>query len=81
MVTNEEVLSLVKEKRSLYISIKRHRDRLIGHTRRHEGLAGTILEGTVEGRKRKGRQRLEYVKTIIDDVDCSRYCEIKTRSR
>ena len=37
-------------------------DRLIGHTLRHDGLAGTILEGTVEGRKKKGRQTLEYVK-------------------
>ena len=70
IVTIEEVLNLVKEKRSLYISIKRCRDRLIRLTLKHEGLAGTISEGTVEGRKRKGRQRLEYVKQIIDDVGC-----------
>ena len=50
---------------------------MIGHTLRHEGLAGTILEGTVEGRKRKDRQRLEYVKQIIDDVGCSGYCKMK----
>ena len=36
----------------------------IGHTLRHEGIAETILEGTVEGHKRKGRQRLEYVKKL-----------------
>ena len=35
LVTNEEVLNLVKEKRNLYASIKRCRDRLIGHTLRH----------------------------------------------
>ena len=70
-MTNEEVLNLVKEKRSLYASIKRRHDRLIGHTLRHEGLTGTILEGTLEGRKSKGRKRLEYVKKIIDDVGCS----------
>ena len=52
-VTNEDVLNLVNEKRSLHASIKRLRDRLIVHTLRHEGLAGTILEGTVEGRIRK----------------------------
>ena len=39
---------------------KRHRDRLIGHTLRHKRLVETILEGRVEGRKRQGRQRLEY---------------------
>ena len=62
MVTNEEVLNLVKEKRSSYASIKKRRDRLIGHTLRHERQAGTILVNTVEGRKRKGKQILEYVK-------------------
>ena len=74
---NEEVLNSVKEKRSLYASIKRRRDRLIGHTLGHEGRSGTILEGTIEGRKRKGRQRLEYVKQIIDDAGCSVYCHMK----
>ena len=74
---NEEALSLVKEKRSLYASIKKRRDRLIGHTLIHERLAGSILEGTVEGRKRKGWQRLEYVKQIIDDVGCNGYCEMR----
>ena len=47
---NGEVLNLVKEKRNLCASVKRSRDRLIGHTLRHEGLAETILEGTTEGR-------------------------------
>ena len=55
-VTNEEVLNLVKEKRSLYASIKRRRGRLIGHTLRHEELVGIILEDTADRRKRKGRQ-------------------------
>ena len=67
----------MKEKRILYASIKRCCDRLIDHTFRHEGLARTILEGIVEGHNRKGRQRLEYVKQIINDVSCSGYCEIK----
>ena len=79
-VTNEEVSNLVKEKRILYANIKRRRDRLIRHILRHEGLTGIILEGTVEGRKRKGRKRLEYVKLITDDAGCSGYCEMKTRS-
>ena len=59
MWTNEQVLKLVKLKKGLYASIKRHRDRLIGHILRHEGLAKIILKSTVEGHKRKGRQRLE----------------------
>ena len=53
-MTNEEVLNLMKEKRILYAIIKRHREKLIGDTLRHEGLSERILEGAVEGRKRKG---------------------------
>ena len=60
-MTNREVLNLVKEKRSLNARIKRRHDRLIQHTHSHEGLAGIILESRVEGRKGKGRQRLEHV--------------------
>ena len=77
-MTNEKVLNFVKEERSLYASIKRRRDRLIGQTLRHERLAGTILEGTVEGRRRKRKQWLKYLKQIMDDVGCSGYCEIKS---
>ena len=58
-VTNDKVLNLVNEKRSLYANIKRPCVRLIGHTLRHEGLTETILESTVEGRDRKGRDRNE----------------------
>ena len=43
-VTNEEVLNLVKEKRSLNASIKRYRDRLIGHT---------LIKGTGRNNTRK----------------------------
>ena len=47
------------------------------HTFRHEGLTRKISKRIVEGRKRKGRQRLEYVKQIINVVGCSGYCEIE----
>ena len=67
----------MKKKRSLYASVKRRHERLIGHTLRHKGLAGTTLGGIVEGRKRKGRQKLEYVKQVIDDVGFSGYYEMK----
>ena len=61
----------MNKKKSFYVSIKKRRYRLIGHSLRHEGPTRTILEGTLEGRKKKGRQRLEYVKQIIGDVGCS----------
>ena len=56
---NEEVLNLVKEKISLYVSIKRRRDGLIGHTLRHKGLGRNNLRrysrGTQKGREIKIR--------------------------
>ena len=61
-VTSQEVLNLVKERRSLYSSMKRPSDRFIGHTHGYKELEETILEGTVEERKWKGGQRLEYEK-------------------
>ena len=68
-VTNKKVSNLVKEKRiKLIMWSKEAGDRLMGHTLRQEGLVETILKGTVDGRKMKGRQRLEYVKQIIDEV-------------
>ena len=38
------------------------------NTLRHERLTGTILEGTVEGRKRQGKQRLEYAKQMTLEI-------------
>ena len=64
-VTNEDVWNAANEKKSLYPNIKRRLDRFIDHTLRHEVLVGTILEATVKGCKRIGRQRLEYTKQII----------------
>ena len=55
---NEEVLNLVKEKRSLYASMKRRRDRLIGHALRHEGLVKKILEG-----KGTQKERVSEIRT------------------
>ena len=55
-VTIYEVLKLVKEKKSLYSNRKKRCYRLIGHKFTHKGPIGTVLEGTVEGRERKGRQ-------------------------
>ena len=50
---------------------------MIGDTLRREGLAGTILKGVLENRKRIGRQRLEYAKQITEDLGFSGYCDMK----
>ena len=60
-VTNEEVREKIQQ------AIRPHEDRLTvvkkcklqwyGHVSRSSGLAQTVLQGTVKGRKRQGRQR------------------------
>jgi hypothetical protein len=59
-VSNKEVLKRAQEKRVLWNNIVQRRDRLIGHLLRHEGLLKTVIEGTVEGKRCRGRPRQIY---------------------
>jgi len=61
MITNEEVLVRISEKRVLWNSIKKRRNEWIGYVLRHDGSLGLIIEGCVEGKNYKGRPRLEYI--------------------
>ena len=72
-VNNERVLNMVHEKRSMYSRIVKQRDRLVGHIFRHERLVGTIMEGKVGSKERRGRPKLEYVEQVMEDVDCRTY--------
>lgn len=76
-VTNEEVLNRIGEKRSLWNTLTKRRDRLIGHTLRHQGPVNLVLEGSVGGKIRRGRPRYEYSKQIQIDVGCRSYSEMK----
>ena len=44
--------------------IKKRKRRWFGHISRSSGLAKTILKGTVEGKRRKGRQKKKWVDNI-----------------
>jgi hypothetical protein len=59
------------------------RHRLIGHLLRHEGLLKTVIEGTVAGKRCRGRPRLRFIQQIVNDVRCKNYTEMKqlTESR
>ena len=60
-VTNEEVCAKIQQAigphEDLLIIVKRHKLQWYGHVSRSSGLAKTILEGTVKGERRQGRQR------------------------
>ena len=44
--------------------VKRHKLQWYGHVSRSSGLAKTILQGTVKGRRRQGRQRKRWEDNI-----------------
>ena len=60
-VTNEEVRAKIQlatgPHEDLLTIVKRHTLQWYGHVSRSSGLARTILQGTVKGGRRQGRQR------------------------
>ena len=50
--------------RRLLTIVKRHKLRWYGHVSRSSGLAKTILQGTVKGRRRQGRQKRRWEDNI-----------------
>ena len=71
--TNDYVLTTVRNlvgpQQPLLATVKRRKLAWFGHLTRHNSLSKTILQGTVEGGRRRGRQRtswMENVKTWTD---------------
>ena len=60
-VTNEEVRRKIQEDireyDELLTLVKKRKLRWFGHVSRSSGLANTILQGTVKGKRKRGRQR------------------------
>jgi len=67
-VTNEEVRNRVKKAigpyEDLLTTVKKRKLRWYGHITRSTGLAKTILQGTVQGGRRRGRQRKRWEDNI-----------------
>ena len=63
-VTNEEVCAKIQQAiglhKDLLMIIKRHKLQWYDHVSRSSGLAKTILQGTVKGGRRQGRQRKRW---------------------
>ena len=55
--TNEEILQLVEERRSLIGTIRERQKKWIGHILRSDTLLRDIIEGRMEGEKMRGRPR------------------------
>ena len=67
-VTNEVVRAKIQQAigphEDLLTIGKRHKLQWYGHVSRSSGLAKTILQGTVKGRRRQGRQRKRWEDNI-----------------
>ena len=67
-VTNEEVRAKIQQAIGLHedllIIVKRRKLQLYGHVSRSSSLAKTILQGTVKGGRREGRQRKRWEDNI-----------------
>lgn len=56
-ITNEEVLQMVGEKRSLITTIRERQKNWVGHVLRGDSLLKEIIEGRMEGKRGRGRPR------------------------
>ena len=66
-VTNEEVRAKIQQAVGPYedlTMVKRRKLQLYGHVSHSSGLAKTILQGTMKGGKRQGRQRKRWEDNI-----------------
>ena len=85
-VSNEEVLRRVGEKRSLLRIVQHRKLRHFGHLIRENDKQRRLLEGKVEGKKRRGRQRVTWMKNVkelcqMDYCGCVRAAADRTRWR
>ena len=56
-ISNEEVLKLVEEERSLLMIIRMRQRNWMGHIMRGDSLQREIIEGRIEGKRGRGRLR------------------------
>ena len=69
-ITNEEVRDRIRQAigpyEDLLTTIRKRKLKWFGHVTRGEGLAKTVLQGTVRGGRRRGRQRKRWEDNITE---------------
>ena len=75
-----EVFRRAQEEKSFLQNLKGRRAKFIGHILWHNGLVKRIIEGTIEGKNHRGRPRLDYMKQLMVDMNCTSYCELKRKA-
>src|SRR6218665_3265029 len=74
--TNEEILQMVDEKRSLIGVIRSRQRNWLGHIMRGDSLLRTIINGRMEGKKKRGRPRM----MLLDWMMKEDYSKLKARA-
>ncbi|GFR72522.1 tenascin [Elysia marginata] len=84
-VTNESVRELVVAyvgpQEPLLATVKRRKLAWFGHVTRHDSLSKTIFQGTVEGKRRRGRQRKAWCDNIKEWTGMAMYELVRYRLR
>ena len=62
--TNEEVLQMAGADREMIINIRRRQMTFLGHIMRREDIEALILSGKIEGKKTRGRPRVNYLEDM-----------------
>ena len=76
-ITNEAVLEMVEERKSLINTIQNRQRNWIGHVLRGDSLLRDVIEGRMEGSKGKGRPRIMLLDWMMDKDKKLRYRRLK----
>ncbi|GFR93520.1 retrovirus-related Pol polyprotein LINE-1 [Elysia marginata] len=83
-VTNESVRELVVAyvgpQEPLLATVKRRKLAWFGHVTRHDSLSKTILQGIVEGKRRRGRQKKAWCDNIKEWIGMAMYELVRSAS-
>ena len=64
--SNEQVLHDVGEERSMLTTIVKRKKNWIGHVLRGDGMMKDVIEGGIEGKRRKGRPRQGMLHELME---------------
>ena len=67
-ITNERVLEMAGVKRELLNVVRRRQLKFLGHLLRHDCLEKDVFLGKIEGRRARGRQRITFGASLVEDV-------------
>ena len=77
--TNDEVLKMAEEKRLLIDTIRKRKKNWMGHILRRDSLINVALEGRMEGKRSRGRQRVKMMDDILAGFKC--YQDLKNTAQ